>query len=127
MVTYIQPSELLQLLQGSRRSELLVVDVRDEDYQGGHIAGSVHVPSQEVLEEGGAAELARQLPAEAKLVVLHCQLSQIRGPKCANRLLQYMRSSAPDRGWPEVKVLSRGYEGFAEVYGDRPELFEGLR
>ncbi|KAK9813819.1 hypothetical protein WJX73_000077 [Symbiochloris irregularis] len=111
MVTYIQPSELLQLLQGSRRSELLVVDVRDE----------------EVLEEGGAAELARQLPAEAKLVVLHCQLSQIRGPKCANRLLQYMRSSAPDRGWPEVKVLSRGYEGFAEVYGDRPELFEGLR
>jgi rhodanese-related sulfurtransferase len=44
---YITAAELHALLQApDSRAKTLVVDVRDDDREGGHVAGSINVPSQ---------------------------------------------------------------------------------
>jgi rhodanese-related sulfurtransferase len=44
---YITAAELHTLLQApDSRAKTLVVDVRDDDREGGHVAGSINVPSQ---------------------------------------------------------------------------------
>jgi Cdc25 family phosphatase len=88
---------------------VVVVDVRDDDHIGGHIRGSLHVPSSS-LQSGGytghansvrtyapkvkkedegraMARLVHDL-ADAPMVVFHCMYSQQRGPRSA---LQYVR------------------------------------
>ncbi|KAF9180512.1 hypothetical protein BGZ51_006169 [Haplosporangium sp. Z 767] len=62
--------------------DYLVVDVRDTDYEGGHIPGCLNIP---------ASELPEKLPIlieefkEVPQLFFHCALSQVRGPKAANR------------------------------------------
>lgn len=53
-------------------------------------------------------------------VILHCMLSQQRGPRCAARLAQRLA----DRGLqqPAVLVMSGGWQRFSRMYGDNPEL-----
>jgi Cdc25 family phosphatase len=67
---------------------LAVVDVRDEDYVGGHVRGCVHAPSSSL--DHAVPELARRL-RDARTIVFHCALSQQRGPVAA---LRYARERA---------------------------------
>jgi rhodanese-related sulfurtransferase len=60
---------------------MAVVDVRDDDYEGGHIKGCVHSPSASLLS-GGVDQLREKLK-DTPVVVFHCALSQVRGPKAA--------------------------------------------
>jgi Rhodanese-like domain len=54
-----------------------VVDVRDDDYQGGNIPGSMNVPSRQVNSR--VASLVDDLK-DNEAVVFTCALSQQRGP-----------------------------------------------
>ena len=55
--------------------DFIVVDVRDEDYAGGNIKGSINVPSQEFLMNvDGLVAKTKDIP----LVIFHCTLSQVR-------------------------------------------------
>ncbi|KAI1170627.1 Rhodanese-like protein [Nemania sp. FL0916] len=65
---------------------IAVVDVRDNDYIGGHIRNSLHFPSQSL--DATMPTLLRKL-ANKDVVVFHCALSQQRGPSAA---LQYLRA-----------------------------------
>ena len=66
-------------------SKIAIIDVRDADHVGGHIAHSMHFPSP---------NLDYQMPtmlrkcAEKDVVVFHCALSQQRGPSAALRYLR---------------------------------------
>jgi len=73
--SYITAEELLPLLLASPR-RLVVIDVRDEDFEGGHIQGAINVPSREFSFR--LEELVRQY-ASAEAVVFHCMYSQQRG------------------------------------------------
>ncbi|KAJ4987869.1 hypothetical protein SVAN01_06599 [Stagonosporopsis vannaccii] len=66
-------------------SNTAVVDVRDSDHIGGHIAGSTWVPSSTL--DYKVPELVRTLQ-DKEVVVFHCALSQQRGPSAA---LRYIR------------------------------------
>jgi Cdc25 family phosphatase len=55
--------------------DFLVVDVRDEDRAGGHIAGSINRPSAEFLVT--VDELVKETK-DVPLLIFHCALSQIR-------------------------------------------------
>jgi rhodanese-related sulfurtransferase len=57
-----------------------VVDVRDDDHEGGHIKGCIHSPSTSFLS--GVDQLREKLK-DTPVVVFHCALSQVRGPKAA--------------------------------------------
>ena len=97
---YIQDAELAKLwkLKASRQGDksVAVVDVRDDDFEGGNIPGCVHVPSNEFpdkvrelvlgpLKDGERASvthawriLSDPLEATVQQVVFHCSLSQAR-------------------------------------------------
>ncbi|KXX75857.1 Arsenate reductase 2.1 [Madurella mycetomatis] len=131
-----------------------VIDVRDDDYIGGHIKGSQNVPSRTL--DAMLPTLVRQLQ-DKETVVFHCALSQQRGPGAA---LRYIRErerllasgkldgesskaridgkedrtaaevgveQAPAVAEQKVYVLDRGFVGWQEVYGTDERLTEGYR
>lgn len=77
------------LLTSDTAPSLAIIDVRDADHVGGHIAGSTHVPSSSL--DYRIPELVRKL-AEKDIVVFHCALSQQRGPSAALRYLREKES-----------------------------------
>lgn len=56
--------------------DFAVIDVRGEDYAGGHIKGAIHQSSQ-TLPHGGVEEI-RQKTKNVPTVIFHCLLSQVR-------------------------------------------------
>jgi Cdc25 family phosphatase len=77
--------ERLAELVRAKQSGLTVVDVRDDDFIGGHIAGCKNVPTS--THDYAMPELVRNLK-DQDTVVFHCALSQQRGPASALRYLR---------------------------------------
>ncbi|AEO55003.1 hypothetical protein MYCTH_2298329 [Thermothelomyces thermophilus ATCC 42464] len=124
---------------------IAVIDVRDDDYIGGHIKGSVNVPSRTL--DAMLPTLVRQLQ-DKETVVFHCALSQQRGPAAAlryirerERILSANKKAArpetdgagadPGEGAAakeqKVFVLDRGFVGWQEAYGTDERLTEDYR
>ena len=91
------------ILSPGTAPRLAIVDVRDADHAGGHIIGSIHVPSSSL--DYRTPELIRKL-AEEEIVVFHCALSQQRGPSAALRYLRERESRGYGQSADEVKGLS---------------------
>ena len=92
-------------------ASLAIIDVRDADHVGGHIAGSTHVPSSSL--DYRIPELIRKL-SEKDIVVFHCALSQQRGPSAALRYLREKESRGYEVKEEEVKAQD-GKEGDGET------------
>lgn len=71
------PKDLADLMKSDKvpKKDFVVVDVRDDDYAGGNIKGSVNIPSSEFLRN--VDELVKNTK-DVPLVVFHCSLSQVR-------------------------------------------------
>ncbi|KAI4733771.1 hypothetical protein E4T50_15671 [Aureobasidium sp. EXF-12298] len=102
----ISRESLASLLKENHPS-LAIIDVRDNDYVGGHIAGGTNVPSN--THDFKMPELVRTLQ-DKETVVFHCALSQQRGPKAA---LRYLRER--ERMGGKGEVGEKEGEGKAEV------------
>lgn len=101
-VPRISREELSSLLLSPDASSIAVVDVRDDDHAGGHIHGSIHMPSSSV--DSRTPEIVTAL-AEKQIVVFHCSLSQQRGPGAA---LRYLREKEAVRKEKEKKKKKTG-------------------
>ncbi|CAG7562708.1 unnamed protein product [Fusarium equiseti] len=103
-----------------------VIDVRDNDYIGGHIKGSQNIPAHTL--EAMMPTLVRRLK-DKKTVVFHCALSQQRGPSAALKYLRerdgLLRSMGEEAKNQDVYILERGFSGWQEVYGEDERLTEG--
>ncbi|KAI6370594.1 hypothetical protein MCOR25_004137 [Pyricularia grisea] len=138
----IPAAKLRDLLLAEKADDpkVAVVDVRDDDYIGGHIKGALNVPSQQL--DARMPTLVRQLQ-DKPTVIFHCALSQQRGPGAA---LRYIRerdealkkakvkdadASSESAASPSVEqkvyVLDRGFVGWQEAYGEDENLTEGYR
>ena len=100
------------ILSPSTAPRLAIVDVRDADHAGGHIAGSIHVPSSSL--DYRTPELIRKL-AEKEIVVFHCALSQQRGPSAALRYLRERESRGFGKSDDEEKGLGEDDEDVKEA------------
>ncbi|KAK3043059.1 hypothetical protein RJ639_002627, partial [Escallonia herrerae] len=106
-ISYITSSQLLSL---HRLPNLAIVDVRDDERSyDGHIAGSLHFASDAFSER--IPYLIQAVKGKDTLV-FHCALSQVRGPKCARRLADYLAGLKEDSGIQNIMVLERGYNGW---------------
>ncbi|XP_016504372.1 dual specificity phosphatase Cdc25 isoform X1 [Nicotiana tabacum] len=106
-ITYITGSQLLSL---KRRPNIAIVDVRDDERSyDGHIAGSLHFASDTFRDK--IPSLIQAANGKDTLV-FHCALSQVRGPKCARRLAEYLAESKDDAGIKNIMVLERGFNGW---------------
>lgn len=86
-IEFMQPLAVKAALEDAQsRDSIVVLDVRDDDFPGGHIKGCVNIPSYAFrsLEEIDAF-IQERLPDSVDTVVVHCYLSQQRGPLCARR------------------------------------------
>lgn len=109
-------------------TSVVVVDVRDEDRAGGHIKGSVHVPSGKLQRE--VSNFVGQWKNE-DVVVFHCMMSQVRGPTCASAFSAALGAAvkAGDvQKVPEVLVLEGGFQEFSRSYSEsNSDLFEDFK
>jgi len=116
------PRETLAKLIKSPSPSVAVIDVRDNDYIGGHILGCQNVPVH--THDHAIPELVRSL-ADKETVIFHCALSQQRGPKSALRYLRERErmlgssssssSSAGDSKRQQVFVLEGGFVKWQEM------------
>jgi len=81
---YISKEKLADLVR-AKSPTVAVIDVRDNDYIGGHIAGGQNVPV--ATHDYRMPELVRTLK-DKDTIVFHCALSQQRGPSSALRYLR---------------------------------------
>ncbi|XP_021743864.1 dual specificity phosphatase Cdc25-like [Chenopodium quinoa] len=106
-ISYITGSQLFSIKQ---RPNIAIVDVRDDErIYDGHIAGSLHFASDTFLDK--IPNLVQQVQGKDTLI-FHCALSQVRGPKCARRLSEYLAEATLDAGIKNVMVLERGFNGW---------------
>jgi rhodanese-related sulfurtransferase len=108
-----------------------VVDVRDTDYEGGHIKGSLNQTVDKFEDPETVDKLLDNLKEQGKsTIVFHCQLSRIRGPLAASRTLERLAvavaeaAADADTAKPEILVLDGGFERFEEAAAKDPELQE---
>ncbi|KAJ6783250.1 hypothetical protein PWT90_07496 [Aphanocladium album] len=121
-------SERILAEKDSTEPTYAIVDVRDDDYLGGHIKGGIHAASGQL--DAMMPTLMRRLEGK-KTVVFHCMLSQERGPRAALRYLRERIATAdsdkPGESQQEVLVLDGGFSIWQQTYGPDERLTEGYR
>jgi len=125
MIEYISSDELAVLIKSNKvsRKDYLIVDVRDDDWVGGNIKGSFNSPSHRFLFDVG--RLVRDTK-HVPLLVFHCTMSQVRGPKAA-RIYTEQRakvSEVPGDAPPRIVVLRDGFSQFQVKFRNDPALIE---
>ncbi|KAJ9156416.1 hypothetical protein NKR23_g813 [Pleurostoma richardsiae] len=142
----LSAAELSKLLLAEQSNDptIAVIDVRDDDHIGGHIKGSMNVPSRTL--DAMLPTLIRKL-RNKKTVVFHCALSQQRGPSAALRYLRERErilggeqplqgatttkdgegQTSKEPSEQEVYILDRGFVGWQEIYGRDERLTEAYR
>ncbi|KAJ3233410.1 hypothetical protein HDU78_006483 [Chytriomyces hyalinus] len=118
----LEPEELANWMRDPSKKpnvDYLVVDVRDEDFIGGHISKALNVPSKDFHKD--PSSFAAQLAAPKK-VVFHCALSQVRGPNAANTYLRDVVAATGSN--QQVYVLQGGFTSWQLRYGKDASLTE---
>ncbi|KAI6030913.1 hypothetical protein F5J12DRAFT_736499, partial [Pisolithus orientalis] len=106
--------------------DYLIVDVRDQDWAGGNIKGSYHVPSESFLN--GVDKLikdTKDIPTDG----LPLSAEPAAGPKAA-RIYEETRNiihKPSDGQYFEALVLRGGFLHFGEKYKDDPRLVENWK
>ncbi|KAI8927223.1 Rhodanese-like domain-containing protein [Entophlyctis helioformis] len=114
---YADAEELAALIRDPTKQagkDYLVVDVRGDDFDGGHIVGAKNVPSTDILH--GSPESQVEALQGPKTLYFHCALSQVRGPKYPGQPGQ--------GGEQEIKILRGGFGGWQELYRNDTDLVE---
>jgi Cdc25 family phosphatase len=127
-VKFLQPAEVKCLITDPQIADTVVVlDVRDDDFSDGHIKRCVNIPCYELCSSGTRTMddfiEAHCDRSKTSMVIVHCYLSQQRGPMAAARLAERLRQLDRE-GRPEVCVMAHGWRRFKQLFGDDPELCE---
>ncbi len=90
-----------------------------QDFELGHVKGAVNKPSQEFADDASVdAFIKEHFTDKVEKVVVHCQLSQVRGPKAAGRIIQRLAAVTqedPSVKQPDIAVMRTGFSGFEQV------------
>ncbi|KAI9662807.1 MAG: hypothetical protein M1821_007853 [Bathelium mastoideum] len=103
----------------SQSQAFAIVDVRDSDHIGGHIHGSMHIPSTTL--DYRMPELVRQLK-DKDSIIFHCSLSQQRGPSAA---LRYARERQRLLG-ADAKIVGAEADGESAEVGETAGAYQKI-
>ena len=98
-----------------------LIDVRDDDFVGGHIKGAIHASFGD-FEQKHAQNLVNQLVKQQgkKSIVFTCMYSEQRGPFCASAFAEAMEKEGLAHQ-AKLYVLSDGFFGWLKRYVGTPE------
>lgn len=104
----------------------------DDDFEGGNIVSAINVPS--AIFQDAVKKLAEKTLKDKERVVLHCHLSQQRGPKAArvyaetvDEILKSKNNGGHSEKKQEIFVLRDGFGGFGPKYKvGYSDLYAGL-
>eukprot|EP00834_Sanchytrium_tribonematis_P000799 NODE_15_length_50561_cov_0.608081.p30 type:complete len:158 gc:universal NODE_15_length_50561_cov_0.608081:35187-35660(+) len=103
---YIDPKALHENLE-----KYVIIDVRDYDFDGKLINGALNVPF-EALSSNTSSENKKLIQEHVTYrsdIVVHCMLSQVRGPKS----VKFIKEAFP---YTNILVLRGGYETYSQLY-----------
>jgi len=121
----MSPDELAVVMKSDKvpLKDYFIVDVRDDDFDGGNIKGAHNSPSYNFLSKvDELVEKTKDVP----MVIFHCALSQARGPKAARIYAQtrdLLRYEGKDISG-EVFILQGGFSDFQAKFRKDPDLVE---
>ncbi|KAI4701562.1 hypothetical protein J4E81_003302 [Alternaria sp. BMP 2799] len=104
--------------------DLLIVDVRRTDYEGGAIRGSLNLPAHSFyMNRGVLYDLCKR--AGVKRVAFYCGASNGRGPRCSGWFADYIA----DKGDDQITSLTlgggiKGWVKAGEPYTQQMDGFE---
>ena len=114
-ITGVELSQVLTNPALSNGIDYAIVDVRDEDYVYGNINGCKNIPSSKFHNIEKVHDQVKDVP----VLYFHCMLSQVRGPKCANKYSNFLDSKGIRK---QIYVLEGGYLQFANQFSNVPGL-----
>ncbi|EMR08136.1 hypothetical protein PNEG_03574 [Pneumocystis murina B123] len=125
--TYIEPQELCLKLKNTenKAKDIIIVDVREDDFIGGHIKGALHIPSYKLSSH--ILNLVEETK-KAKEIIFYCSFSQQRGPAGARLFLVEQQKIHNIKGiqektiFPKVYVLRGGFVEWQKKYGNDEKL-----
>lgn len=127
--TKISPSDLLDFLKSLN---ILLIDVRDDDFLGGNIKNSIHLPAY-TFEEEGIKKLEELLDtkleesSDGKLgidgIVFLSMYTSNRAPNCSSFFSQWMENKYGERIC-DLYVLTSGFHAVLKEWGKNSELIE---
>ncbi|CAB4405521.1 unnamed protein product [Rhizophagus irregularis] len=121
---FIKPSELVEIIKDTTKvpgKDYLVVDVRDDDYEGGNIPNSINSPSKKFHDDvNDLISKYNQVPR----IVFTCALSQVRGPKCARIFKEVTENTKKTGTNQKVQVLQGGISEWQSQNKADPKLIE---
>lgn len=123
-----------------------ILDVRDDDFAGGHIRGCINIPCWDLLSPQpahlstavGTSDCSNALDKfidmycmrdTTERIVCHCYLSQQRGPMAARRLqerLEQLQDTGRYIDPCDVYVLKHGWRRFVRLYGNDQDLVDDV-
>lgn len=106
-ISFITVDELAVVVRDPNQqpgTDYVVVDVRDEDFRGGHIPGALNIPAHHLKTDSRQLQSLVDRCKNVPLVVFHCALSQVRGPRSA----RIYRQAVGDQS-QKVVILSGGF------------------
>lgn len=97
-IRYIERTTLAPLVQSG---QVTIIDVRNEDYVGGHIPSALNIPYGEEWEEEEFLDevLERVKQTGRDKIVFHCMKSQQRGPYCARQFARRLEAREETSGF----------------------------
>jgi len=126
----LEPEHLAALiLDGERREQILVVDVRGRDWVGGHIPGSINLPTSEVVRYP-ASLLAQCHQHRIHHAIFTCMYSVLRARKCAIALESAQRDEhKTGHGAYQIRVslLAGGMHAWINHFADKATKFASRR
>jgi len=106
-----------------KAQNVVFIDVRDQDYTGGHIPGSVAAPYGTEFESK-LTDLVKQYHSYAN-VIFYCMYGQLRSPSCALTFLKKQQELFPASPTNNVFVLSGGFHDYLVANHDDSVVVEG--
>ena len=124
---FIDHQELKQQIISNQiaNQDYLIIDVRDEEERSGNgwIPGSLNIPSTQFdANVGPIRDQIHKIPT----LYFHCALSQVRGPKCAQKYVAKINQSEDHKLEQQVFILRGGFENWKGVYGLDKSLCENV-
>ncbi|KAG2374610.1 hypothetical protein C9374_010629 [Naegleria lovaniensis] len=99
------------------KESVLIIDVRDEDYEGGHVKGSLHLDFSnfEQVHLPTLIKTCKEKSSSLDTIVFYCMYSEQRGPQCAT---SFAEKIADDKELQHLKLFvpSGGFNSFLKKY-----------